>query len=568
MEKRKWYGVKFLAPYFKKHQLTIIFAIISMAGVAITSALTAYIMKPILNNLFIDKDIDMLYMIPIVIITIFSLRGIFRFFSAYLSEKVGIEITQNIRAKLYSRVLNSKMDAIEHKTLGDINTRVIETVLNLHQIISKTIPTYIISIMTIFTLVGTILYLNWRLSLFAVLFSLIVIVPIKILGKRVKKHVNSAEGFVTDLNERINETFNHLDIVKVYNQVDKEREKFSNYLQDYKRSLLKLVKYQELTSPLMEFFVSLSVASVVFFGGYEVINNEMSVGDFFAFLTALMMLYAPIKVVTRNSLVLNMLDSYIQRVETILELEQEDATKPKVDEKIESINFIDTSLQIKDNEILKDLNFSIKQGERVAIVGKTGAGKSSILTLLFGFRTPSSGKILINSKDITNIDISSFRDKISYVNQASGIFNMSIKDNILYGLEFDESRYNIAIKSAHCEFIENLPQKDNFLVGENGKRLSGGQRQRLALARALYKDAQLFILDEATSALDANTENLIQDSLNIIMQSKTTLIIAHRLQTIQQADRVIVLSNGKIVAIGNYDEVSKTKAFKENFALE
>jgi len=568
LEKRKWYGVKFLAPYFKKHQLTIIFAIISMAGVAITSALTAYIMKPILNNLFIDKDIDMLYMIPIVIITIFSLRGIFRFFSAYLSEKVGIEITQNIRAKLYSRVLNSKMDAIEHKTLGDINTRVIETVLNLHQIISKTIPTYIISIMTIFTLVGTILYLNWRLSLFAVLFSLIVIVPIKILGKRVKKHVNSAEGFVTDLNERINETFNHLDIVKVYNQVDKEREKFSNYLQDYKRSLLKLVKYQELTSPLMEFFVSLSVASVVFFGGYEVINNEMSVGDFFAFLTALMMLYAPIKVVTRNSLVLNMLDSYIQRVETILELEQEDATKPKVDEKIESINFIDTSLQIKDNEILKDLNFSIKQGERVAIVGKTGAGKSSILTLLFGFRTPSSGKILINSKDITNIDISSFRDKISYVNQASGIFNMSIKDNILYGLEFDESRYNIAIKSAHCEFIENLPQKDNFLVGENGKRLSGGQRQRLALARALYKDAQLFILDEATSALDANTENLIQDSLNIIMQSKTTLIIAHRLQTIQQADRVIVLSNGKIVAIGNYDEVSKTKAFKENFALE
>jgi len=539
-----------------------------MAGVAITSALTAYIMKPLLNNLFIEKNEQMLYLIPFIIILIFSARGLFRFFSAYLSEKIGIEITQDIREKLYKRVLNSKMDAIETKTLGDINTRIIETVLNLHNIIAKTIPSYIISVMTIISLVGVILYLNWRLSLFAIVFALIVILPVKVLGKRVKKHVHSAEGFVTELNERINETFNHLDIVKVYNQTKNEESRFKEYLKEYKKALLKLVKYQELTSPIMEFFVSLSVASVVFFGGYEVINGKMSVGDFFAFLTALMMLYAPIKVVTKNSLIINMLDSYISRVESILNLEQEDNKKPLLNEPIKNISFKDSSLKIGDKDILKKLNFDINEGDTIAIVGKTGAGKSSVLSLLFGFRSPSSGDILINNQSIKEINLNSLREQISYVNQASGIFNMSIKDNILYGLEFDEKRYKNAISNAHCEFIENLEGRDNFIVGENGKRLSGGQRQRLALARALYKDAPLFILDEATSALDANTESLIQDSLATIMNQKTTLIIAHRLQTIKQANKVIVLSEGKIVAIGSYDEVSKTKEFKKNFAID
>ena len=568
MKIQKWHGVKFLKPYFKRYKATIIFALLSMAGVAITSALTAYIMKPLLNNLFIQKNEEMLYTIPFLIVLIFSARGLFRFASSYLSEKIGIEITQDIREKLYKKILNSKMDSIEHKTLGDINTKVIETVLNIHNIIAKTIPSYLISIMTLIALVGVIIYLNWKLSLFAVIFSLIVIFPIKVLSKRVKRHVHSAEGFVTELNERINETFNHLDIVKVYNQVDKEESKFREYLKDYKRALLKLVKYQELTSPIMEFFVSLSVASVVFFGGYEVIHNQMSVGDFFAFLTALMMLYAPIKVVTRNSLVLNMLDSYIERVESILNLEQEDKSKPKLKEPISKIVFKDCSLKIDTKEILKDLNFTINKNETIAIVGKTGAGKSSILTLLFGFRSPSKGDILINNQSIKDINLSSLREQISYVNQASGIFNMSIRDNILYGLEYDDKRYKEAISKAHCEFIDSLEGGDSFIVGENGKRLSGGQRQRLALARALYKDAPLFILDEATSALDANTEALIQDSLATIMGQKTTLIIAHRLQTIKQATKVIVLSEGKIVAIGSYDEVSKSRAFKKNFAIE
>ena len=539
-----------------------------MMGVALSSAFTAYFMKPLLNNLFIQKSETMLYMMPLIIIAIFLSRGVFRFLSAYLSERVAIEITQDIRAKLYKKVLNSRIDAIEHKTLGDINTRIIETVLNLHQIISKTIPNYLISLFTIIALVGTIIYLNWRLSLFAIIFALIVIFPVKILGKRVKRHVHRAEGHVSELNERINETFNHIDIVKVYNQTKNEESRFLGYLQDYKKALLKLVKYQELTSPLMEFFVSLSVASVIFFGGYEVIHNKMSVGDFFAFLTALMMLYAPIKITTRNSLMLNMLDSYIERVENILELKQEDSNKPKLLEPISVISFKDVDLTINSKAILRQLNFTINRGKTVAIVGKTGAGKSSLLSLLFGFRSPTNGSITINNTPLEEFVISSVREQISYVNQASGIFNMSIKENILYGLEYDEERYKKAVASAHCEFIETLPEKDDFIVGENGKRLSGGQRQRVALARALYKDAPIFVLDEATSALDNNTEAMIQESITSIMKNKTVLIIAHRLKSIEQADSVIVLENGAIAAMGSYEEVAKTAAFRKNFALE
>jgi ABC-type multidrug transport system fused ATPase/permease subunit len=294
----------------------------------------------------------------------------------------------------------------------------------------------------------------------------------------------------------------------------------------------------------------------------------MTVGDFFAFLTALLMLYAPIKVVTKNSIVLNMLDTYIKRIENILNLPQEQEGAEKLNQQINSIEFENANLKIGKKNILKDINFTINQGETIALVGKTGAGKSSILTLLFGFRSCSSGKVLINDKDIATLDNSSVRDEMSYVNQSAGIFNTTIKENIIYGLEFDQDRYNEAIRLAHCEFIKDLTKQDDYVVGENGKKLSGGQRQRLALARAIYKDGSLFVLDEATSALDADTENIIQSSLENIMKVKTTIVIAHRLNTIKNADKVYVLSAGKIVESGTYEEVSKTEAFKKNFAIQ
>jgi subfamily B ATP-binding cassette protein MsbA len=567
MHTDKWYGVRFLIPYLKKYNKTVFFTVLSMIGVAITSALGAYMMKPILNNIFVEKDEVMLYFIPLIIILVFVSRGLFRFFATYLADSVGIAITSEIRNQMFDKAINAQYAKIESKTIGDINAHIIQTVLNLKNIIVKTIPKYIISAMTIIALIVMIVYLNWKLSLLSILFASVVIYPVKILGKKVKGHVSNSEKMISGLSNKINETFNHLDLVKIYNNTDLEQREFNKTLEDYQKFQLKLAKYQEITSPIMELFVSLAVAAVVFFGGLSVIKGEMTVGDFFAFLTALLMLYAPIKVVTKNSIVLNMLDTYIKRIEDILSLPQEQEGAEKLNQQINSIKFDNATLKIGEKHILKNINFTINQGETIALVGKTGAGKSSILTLLFGFRSCSSGKVLINDKDIAALDNSSIRDEISYVNQSAGIFNTTIKENIIYGLEFDQDRYDESIRLAHCEFIKDLIGQDDYIVGENGKKLSGGQRQRLALARAIYKDGSLFVLDEATSALDANTENMIQSSLEEIMKQKTTIVIAHRLSTIRNADKVVVLSEGTIVEIGGYEEVSNTVAFKNNFAL-
>jgi len=567
-QNKKWYGVKFLWPYIKVYKTRIVFTVFSMIMVAVTSALGAYMMKPILNNIFVDKDEKMLVYIPIAIIILFVTRGVFRFFSIYLSKSIAIEVTKILRFKMFNKAINAEYDVIQKKTVGDLNAHIIQTVLNMRNVIAKTIPNYLVSAMTIVALVVMILYLNWQLSLFAIIFASIIIFPVRYLSKKVKSHVLNAEKMISGLTDSINQTFNHIDLVKVYNNTKYEEEIFNDVLEKHKKFQLKLAKYQEATSPVMELFVSLAIASVVYFGGLQVIEESMTVGDFFAFLTALMMLYAPIKVITKNALVLSILDTYVKRAETVLDFKQEAYRDERLAEEIKTIEFKNVSFQIADKEILKNLNFKIENNETFAFVGKTGAGKSSILSLIFGFREPSAGKILINGIDITTLDRSSIRGNISYVNQNAGAFNMSIQENILYGLPFDEALYRNAIKLSHCEFIDAFSEKNSYIVGENGKKLSGGQRQRVALARALYKDASLFVLDEATSALDADTENMIQESLEYIMQSKTTIIIAHRLNTIKNADKVLVLSGGEIIESGDYQYVSKTDAFKKNFGIK
>ena len=567
-KQEKWYGVKFLIPYIKKYKFKIAIMAFSMVMVALSSALNAYMMKPILNNIFVDKDENMLTLLPILVVVLFVARGLFRFLSSYFAQTIGVDITNTIRSQMFEKAVNAQYSQIQSKTIGDINAHIIQTLLNLRNVIAKTLPSYFISFMTIIALIGLILFLNWKLSLIAIAFASILVFPIKYFGKKVKSHVLNAEKMISGLTDSINETFTHIDLVKVYNNTDYEKKRFDKVLNNYQKFQLKLSKYQEATSPIMELFVSLAIASVIYFGGLMVIKEGMTVGDFFAFVSALMMLYAPIKVVTKNSLVLNILDTYVKRIENILKWEQEQENKEPLNEPIKSVEFKNVSLKIGKKEILKNISFKIENLDTVAIVGKTGAGKSSIISLIFGFRKPTSGEILINGKNINTLNLKSLRDKISYVNQAAGAFNATVEENILYGLEYDKTKYEQAKAQAGCNFVEELEKKDKYIVGENGKKLSGGQRQRLALARAIYKNASLFILDEATSALDANTESIIQKSLEELMNSKTTIVIAHRLSTIKNAKNVLVVSNGEIVESGSYEKVSKTETFKNNFDIK
>jgi len=542
---------------------------IAMALVAATSALTAYIFKPILNEIFISKNERMLTLLPLMVIALFVTRGIARFVSTYLTSKIGVSLANTLRKEMFARLIDAEYAAKQKITTGDINAVVIQTVLNMHTLVARVIPQLLTGILTMLALIVMILYTDWRLSLYAITVAALIVIPVKLLAKGVKRHTKNAEEMITKLSNRLNESFNHFELVKVYHAEAHEKALFNHFLEAYEKFQVKLSKYYLLSSPFMELFVALAISIVIYIGGHYVIDGSMTAGDFFAFLVALMMLYAPVKGVTQNYTALFMLNGYVERVEKILQLPIEKGRSgiEKL-ERIQRIQFDGVGYMIGEDTILKDISFTIHEGDNVAIVGKSGAGKSSIISLLFGLAKVSEGAVRINEMLASPETAESYRDQISYVNQAAGVFNMTVKENITYGSEYDEAQYLMAKQGAQCDFIDQMPLGDESSVGEFGNRLSGGQRQRVALARALYRDGSLFVLDEATSALDINTERMIQESLDLLMQEKTSIIIAHRLSTIEKCNKVIVLEAGRIVASGSYDEVSQSEAFRRNFMIE
>jgi subfamily B ATP-binding cassette protein MsbA len=563
----KWYGVKFLLPLLALHKKRIALTFFSMIIVASSAAVLAYSMKPILDNIFLAKDRDFLLIIPLGVILLFSIRGLFRYLSMYLATYIGVTITTNLRQQMFDCAINAEYSAIEDKTIGDLNSHIIQTVLRIRNIISKDIPGFIVSSLTIVALVTLILYLNWKLSIISILFGSLIYFPIKVLGKKVKSHTLNSEKMISELSDRIGESFNNIDLVKMYNNTNYESHLFRGALKKYQNFQLKLARYQESSSPIMEVFTSLAAASVIFWGGLLVIENDMTPGEFFAFLTAVMMLYAPIKIITRTSLTLNILDTHIFRIQNILKLKQESQGLIHINNPIDVIEFINVSLKIGKKTILHNINFKFHKGDSIALVGKTGSGKSSIISLMFGFKKASSGIIKINNIDINKIDLNSLRGHFSYVNQSSGAFNNNIQENILYGKSLNLEFLDYCIKNSHCDFINEHPQGLNYKIGERGKKISGGQRQRLAIARALYKNSDIFIFDEATSALDAKTDSEIQDSLNLLASQKTSILISHKLNTIEKCSYVYILSKGTISTSGHIKDVSLTSEFKENFNL-
>jgi subfamily B ATP-binding cassette protein MsbA len=560
-------GLRFLYPYLSRYKKQFVIVFVAMALVAATSALSAYIFKYILNDIFISRDEKMLVLLPLMVISIFTVRGIARFTNTYMMTKIGVSVANSMRQLMFSHLVDAEFSASQQVTTGDINAAIIQTALNIQNIITSTLPQLIVSAMTVVALTVVVLYTNLELALYAVVIGLLMVIPVKILSKGVKRHTVNSENMVIELSNRSNETFNNLDLVKIYNTEAAEKRSFERFLDRYAQFQAKLAKYRLLSSPFMEFFLAIAISAVIYLGGHYVIDGEMTVGDFFAFILALMMLYAPIKTLTQNYVSLYMLSSYIQRVKAILRLPLERYEGEPL-EKIQRIVFDRVGYTIGEHTILKDISFEIEEGDRIAIVGKSGAGKSSLISLLFGLGHVSSGEIRINTKPLEQYSRDAFRQQISYVNQNAGIFNTSLQENILYGDTLDKQRYEQAKTEAQCDFMDQMPEGDQTVAGEFGNRLSGGQRQRIALARAIYRQGSLFVLDEATSALDANTESLIQESLENVMQERTSIIIAHRLATIEKCNKVIVIEAGRIVAYGQYDEVSQSEAFRRNFMME
>ncbi|MDM5264248.1 ABC transporter ATP-binding protein [Sulfurovum sp. XTW-4] len=541
-------------PYLTGYKRQFFFAILGMIAVAVGTAGTAQLIKPVLDDVFINKDKEMLFLMPFFLVGVFALKGLGRYIQTYYTSYIGQDVVRKLRDQLVSHLTYLDMEFFRKTHSGEILSRVTNDIARIQMVVANIIPDLIRETLTILALTGYVIYQNPKLAFYFLVIMPLAVFPLSRLAKKMRKYSKLSQESTADMTTRLNEIFSNIEVIKSNSSQIYEEQRFKKDNQSVFRFLMKQVKTNALTSPLMETLGSVAIGIVIYIGGKEVIDGHMTVGSFFAFATALFMLYDPVK---RLSSLYNKAQDAItanRRMQELLD------TKPEIisgeNELLESIDTItleNVSLQYDDIPALKHITLKAQKGESIALVGDSGAGKSSLVNLLVRFYDPTSGKIFINGKENKDFTLTSLHKKIAYVTQRIYIFNDSIAANVAYGEAIDEARVIKALKKAHAmEFIDLLDDGIHTLLSESGDNLSGGQRQRIALARALYKNPDILILDEATSALDNKSEALIQQALHELKPEMITFTVAHRLSTIEDADTILVFQKGEIICRGSH----------------
>ena len=548
------------APYFRDYISYFIIAIAGMLMASGGTAASAWVIEPVLNKIFIEKNKDLLYLLPYAIIAIYFLKGLGTFLQAYFTAYIGQDIVRRFREKLLKNLLNLDMKFFNDYRTGELISRNINDIDRIRSIVSSMIPELIREAITIAGLLCVVLYQSLQLAFFALVIMPAAVYPLSRLAKKMKKISRASQEKTSDISSKLSEIFTNIEIIKANNAQEFEHAKFTAENAKFFKLNLKSVKVNEMVSPMMEIFGSVGVAAVVIIGGKEVIDGNLTMGSFFSFLTALFMLYTPIKRI--SGLYNKMQDAVVAAERTFELLDKEpqilSGDKP-VPAEINLINFKDVRLNYDGNEVLKGINLSASKSQTVALVGSSGGGKSSIVNLLMRFYDANGGAIEINGENIKNFDLGSLRQNIGLVTQRVYIFNDTVANNVAYGREYDEAKVELALKTANAyDFVANLPQGAQTVLNEFGTNLSGGQRQRIAIARALYDDPQILIFDEATSALDNESEQQITKAIANLQKEKIIFIIAHRLSTVQNADKIAVISGGKVVGFDTDEALSKS----------
>ncbi|DAB32980.1 MAG TPA: ABC transporter permease [Sulfurospirillum sp. UBA11407] len=545
------------SPYFKDYIPQFSFAILGMILASSGTAVSAYLVKPLLDEIFIAKDVQMLQLLPYAIIAVYAAKEIGRYMQAYFTAFIGHDIIRRFRDKILKNLLIQDISFFHEYRTGELISRNTNDVEKVRTVVSNLIPEFFKEFFTIIGLVFVVIYQSSALAFFALIILPLAIIPLSKLAKKMKRISKQSQEKVSDITAKLSEIFNNIEVIKASNAMDHESDIFAKENQKYFSLTMKSVKVSQLVSPLMEILGSVGVATVIIIGGMEVIEGNMSVGSFFSFLTALFMLYTPIK---KLSSLYNQLQEAVAASERIFFLLDKEpliqgGTK-EIPEKIENILFENVKLKYGTKKALNGVNLEAKQGEFVALVGDSGGGKSSLVNLILRFFDPSDGKILINGVDLKEFSLKSLRDNIAIVTQRVYIFHESVAANVAYGKEIDEEKVIEALKKANAyEFISELPDGIYTHLDEFGANLSGGQRQRIAIARAIYTDPKILIFDEATSALDSKSEKKITEAMENLIKDKITFVIAHRLSTVKKADKIVVLKHGKVSAIGSDEEL-------------
>ena len=551
--------LKRFGPYFKDYIPHFIFAIIGMGLASGGTAVSAYLVEPVLNKIFVEKNEKLLYVLPCAIIAIYVIKNIGTFMQAYFTAYIGQDTIRRFRENMVANLLNLDMDFFNEFRTGELISRTTNDIDRIRSIVSSIIPELTRESVTIIGLLCVVIYQSPKLAFFALVVMPVAIYPISRLAKRMKKISKQSQEKTSDITSALSEIFTNIEIIKANNAQEYEHSRFVDENNKFFRLNLKSVKIEQLVSPLMETIGSIGVAAVIIIGGKDVIDGHINMGAFFSFLTALFMLYTPLKRIV--NIYNKMQDAIAASERTFFLMDKVSQIKDgqkELNEEINLIKFNDVRLSYGDKEVLKGINLEANKSEFIALVGSSGGGKSSLMNLLMRFYDVNGGEILINGTNLKDIKIHSLRQNIGLVTQRVYIFNDTVAKNVAYGREFNEDAVINALKLANAyEFVSKLDNGINTILNEFGTNLSGGQRQRIAIARALYQNPQILIFDEATSALDNESEKEITKAINNLRSKKIIFVIAHRLSTVENADKIAVLSDGKIIDSGCDEELSK-----------
>lgn len=541
--------------------------LLSLMVSGITGAI-AWAVKPALDEVLVAKKYQYLMLMPIGIFLLFTIRGLLSFGQNYLMRSAGMKLVREIRNKLYNHVLYLPIGYFNRESSGVIVSRVINDVDALSRLIADVIKTFIVEIPTVIFLVGVALYRRWDLALLSLILLPFIAYSTRKFGKGVKKKRKEAQKKLSVLTHRIGESIFGSRIIKIFNREKITGEKFRNENQKYYREHLRVIRLKEFTKLIIDVMTGVAVAIVLWYGGTLVMKDIISAGSFASILVAIYMMFPPVKKIGEAYGILQETRASIERIDTLMNVKREETGHVKIDGFQKSIKFEHVSFTFPGSTmpVLQDVNLEIAPGEVLAIVGRSGVGKTTLVDLIPKFYLPLHGRLTVDGRDILEIETHSLRELIGIVSQDVILFNDTVRENIAFG-KADVSDDDIieAARMAYAdEFIQELPEKYNTVIGDRGVRLSGGQRQRIAIARAILKNPPILILDEATSSLDSVSEAIVQKALDQLMKGRTTIVVAHRLSTIKNADRILIIEKGEITDTGRHEElIIKNRVYRE-----
>ncbi len=549
-----------LLSMIRENSMKLVLAMGCMLVVAASQSATAFLVKNVLDDIFFKKDMTMLRVIPVFVILIYFIRGIGYYGQEYLMNYVGESIIRQLRDRLYDRIQDLPVSFFQEEKTGGLMSRITNDVNVIKGMVSTAITGSLRDVFTIIGLTGVIFYRDWKMAFFAMIVLPVAFFPVVEFGRRVRRVSTGCQEAMAEMTSFLHETFVGNKIVKAFGMEEYEKKRFAEKTLHLFRLEMKAVIARSLSSPVMEFMGGLGIAFIIWYGGSRVIDGTSTPGTFFSFMAAVLMLYDPVKKLSRLNNSVQQGIAASDRVFDIIERESDIKELPnpiEIKSAPHRVTFRNVSLKYDEDMVLKDISLDAAPGEILALVGMSGGGKTSIVNIIPRFYDVSEGAVMIDGTDIREASVASLRKQIAIVTQDTILFNDTVRNNIAYGnRNASDEEIADAAKAAYAyDFIQSFPHKFDTMIGELGGRLSGGEKQRICIARALLKDAPVLILDEATSSLDTESEMLVQKALENLMKGRTTFVIAHRLSTIAYAHRILVILEGRIAEQGRHEEL-------------